>query len=97
MISLFIGIILIKMVILYSLKSYNLTNGVPKNLINIKESTDLSFYIRATEYQKATITITMNNNVSPFTSIITCSYKSLNSNCESKMDRWYFLRKKEIN
>jgi len=65
MISLFIGIILIKMVILYSLKSYNLTNGVPKNLINIKENTDLSFYIRATEYQKATTTITMNNNISP--------------------------------
>ena len=48
MISSIIGIILIKMTILYSSKEYHLTNGIPKSLLNIKGNTGLSFYIRAT-------------------------------------------------
>ena len=62
MISSIIGIILIKMTVLYSSKEYHLTNGVPKNLFNIKENTGLSFYIRAKVYQKA-ITTTVNLNI----------------------------------
>jgi hypothetical protein len=73
MISLIIGLLLFKMTILYSSLEYNLTNGVSKNLLNIKENTHLSFYIRATVYQKAITTLIVNNNVSPFNSITTCS------------------------
>ena len=94
MISLIIGIILIKMAILYSPKGYNLTNGVPKNLLNIKENTELSFYIRATLYQQAITTITVNNNVSPFTLITTCSYKDLNSYCNNRLNRVVFFKQK---
>ena len=84
MISLIIGIILIKLTILNASKEYNLNNGIPKILLNIKENTELSFYIRANIYQKAITTITVNNNASPFKIITTCSYRSLNSNCVSK-------------
>jgi len=94
MISLIIGIILIKMAILYSPKEYNLTNGVPKSLLNIKENTELSFYIRATVYQQAITTITVNNNVSPFTLITTCSYKDLNSYCMNKLNRIVIFKQK---
>ena len=85
MISLIIGIILIKMTILFSIKEYNLTGGVPKNLLNIKENTQLSFYIRANLSQQAITSITVNNDVSPFNLITTSSYKILNSN---KMDEY---------
>ena len=37
-ISLIIGTLLIKMTILYSKKEYNLTSGIPKILLNIKEN-----------------------------------------------------------
>ena len=80
MISLIIELVLFKMTILYSSLKYNLTNRVSKSLLNIKENTHLSFYIRAIVYQKAITTITVNNNVSPFNYISTCSYKDLNSN-----------------
>ena len=63
-------------------------------MLNIKEDTDLSFYIRATVNQQVFTTITVNNNVSPFSSIITCSYKSLNSNCMNKVNRYrIFIQK----
>ena len=52
MIFIIIGILLIKMVILYSSKEYNLTNGVPKSLLNIKENSELSFYITATGFKR---------------------------------------------
>ena len=68
------------MIILYSSKEYNLTNGVPKSLLNIKENSELSFYITATGYQKVITIITVNNDVSPINQIVTCSYKNLNSN-----------------
>ena len=86
-ISLIIGIILIKMTILYSSKEYNLTSGIPKILLNIKENTELSFYIKANVHQKAITTITLNNNISPINVIATCSYKNLNSNCFYKLGR----------
>ena len=81
MISIIIGLLLIKMIILYSSKEYNLNNGVPKSLLNIKENSELSFYITATGYQKVITIITVNNDVSPINQIVTCSYKNLNSNC----------------
>ena len=88
MISSIIGILLIRMAILYSSKEYHLTSGIPKSLFNLKENTGLSFYIRATVYQKAITTITLNNDVSSSNFIITfCSYKSLNSNCISKINK----------
>ena len=93
MISLIIGIILIKMTILFSVKVYNLTSGVPKNLLNIKENTQLSFYIRATLSQQATTTITVNNDVAPFNLITTSSYKSLNSNSMNTINRIIFFKK----
>ena len=93
MISFIIGLLLIKMIILDS-KEYNLANGVPKTLFNIKENTDLSFYIRATVYQKAFITITVNNNVSPFKIITTCSYKSIHSNCFTKINKFMVFKQK---
>lgn len=64
MISLIIGMLLIKMTILYSKKEYNLTSGVPKILLNIRENTELSFYLKATAYQMAITTITLNSNIS---------------------------------
>ena len=94
MISLIIGILLIKMTILYSKKEYNLTSGIPKILLNIRENTDLSFYLKATAYQKAVTTITLNNDISPFTLIVTWSYKSLNSDCFNKLNRVVFFKKK---
>ena len=94
MISLIIGMLLIKMTILYSKKEYNLTSGVPKILLNIRENTDLSFYLKATAYQMAITTITLNSNISPFGLIVTCSYKSLNSNCFNKLNRAVFFKKK---
>ena len=94
MISLIMRVILIKIAILYSIKEYNLTSGVPKNLINIKEYTQLSFYIRATVSQQAITTITVNNDVSPFTLITTSSYKSLNSNSMNILNRIIFFKKK---
>ena len=94
MISLIIGIILIKMIILKSSKEYNLTNGIPKTLLNIKENTDLSFYIKGTVYQKVFTTITVNNNVSPFKIFTTCSYKSQNSNCVSKVNKLISFKQK---
>ena len=94
MISLIIGLLLFKMTILYSSIEYNLTSGVSKSLLNIKENTHLSFYIRATVYQKAITTLTVNNNVSPFNSITTCSYKDLNSNCYDKLDKIIFFKQK---
>ena len=94
MISLIMRVILIKIAILYSIKEYNLTSGVPKNLINIKEYTQLSFYIRATVSQQAITTITVNNDVSPFTLITTSSYKSLNSNSMNTINRIIFFKKK---
>ena len=97
MISLIIGLLLFKMTILYSSIEYNLTSGAQRSLVNIKENTHLSFYIRATVYQKAIMTITVNNNVSPFNSITTCSYKDLNSNCYNKLDKIISFKKKEIN
>jgi len=88
MISSIIGILLIRMAISYSSKKYHLTSGIPKSLFNLKENTGLSFYIRATVYQKAITTITLNNDVSSSNFIITfCSYKSLNSNCISKINK----------
>jgi len=88
MISSIIGILLIRMAILYSSKEFHLTSGIPKSLFNLKENTGLSFYIRATVYQKAITTITLNNDVSSSNFIITfCSYKSLNSNCISKINK----------
>ena len=50
MISLFIGLLLFKMTILYYSKEYNLTNWVSKSFLNIKEYTGLSFYIRVAQY-----------------------------------------------
>jgi len=97
MISLIIGLLLFKMTILYYSKEYNLTNGVSKSLLNIKEYSDLSFYIRATANQKAITIITVNNNVSPLNLIISCSYKDLNSNCFDKVSQFLFFIKKEIN
>ena len=94
MISLIIGLLLIKMIILNPSKEYNLTNGIPKTLLNIKENTELSFYIRATVSQKAFTTITVNNNISPFKIITTCSYKSLNSNCVSKLNKFIVFKQK---
>ena len=94
MISLIMRVILIKIAILYSLKEYNLTSGVPKNLLNIKENTQLSFYIRATVSQQAITTITVNNDVSPFTLITTSSYRSLNSNSMNTINRVIFFKKK---
>jgi len=93
MISFIIGLLLIKMIILDS-KEYNLINGIPKTLFNIKENTDLSFYIRATVYQKAFTTITVNNNVSPFKIITTCSYKSIHSNCFTKINKFMVFKQK---
>ena len=81
MISLIIGLFLIKISIIYSLEEYNLNNGVPKSLFNIKENAALSFYISTTGYQKVIAYITLNNDDSPINSIEACSYKSLNSNC----------------
>ena len=82
------SIVLIKMTILYSSKEYHLINGMPKSLLNIKENTGLSFYIRATVFQKAITTITLNNDVSSPNFIVTfCSYKSLNSNCVTKINK----------
>ena len=95
MVSLIIGILLIKMIILYSSKEYNLTNGIPKILLNIEENTELSFYISATVYQKAITTITVNNNDSPFNIITTCSYKSLDSNCVSKLNKFIVFKQNE--
>ena len=91
MISLIIGLLLFKMTILYSSIEYNLTSGVSKSLLNIKENTHLSFYIRATVYQKAIMTITVNNNVSPFNYISTCSYKDINSNCYDQFNQVIFF------
>ena len=82
------------MIIFYSLKVYNLTNGAHINLLKIKENTELSFYISATMYQKAISTIFVNNNVSPFSIIATCSYKSLNSNFISKLNKFLVFKQK---
>ena len=94
MISLIIGILIIKLTILNASKDYNLNNGIPKILLNIKENTGLSFYIRASIYQKAFTTITVNNNASPFKIITTCSYKNLNSNCVSKLNKFITFKQK---
>ena len=94
MISIIIGILLIKMIILYSSKEYNLTNGVPKSLLNIKENSELSFYITATGYQKVITIITVNNDVSPINQIVTCSYKSLNSNCFDTLKQILLFKQK---
>ena len=94
MISLIIGLLLFKMTILYSSLEYNLTNGVSKSLLNIKEYSGLSFYIRATASQKAITTITVNNNVSPLNVITTCSYKDLNSNCFDQLNQVIFFKHK---
>ena len=94
MISLIIGILIIKLTILNASKDYNLNNGIPKILLNIKENTELSFYIKASIYQKAFTTITVNNNASPFKIITTCSYKSLNSNCVSKLNKFIVFKQK---
>ena len=94
MISLIIGLLLFKMTILYSSLKYNLTSGVSKSLLNIKEYTQLSFYIRATVYQTAITTITVNNNVSPINPIVTCSYKSIDSDCLDKKEQIAIFSKK---
>ena len=94
MISLIIGLLIFKMTILYSSLKYNLTNGVSKSLLNIKENTHLSFSIRATVYQKAIITIIVNNNVSPFNYISTCSYKDLNLNSYDRLNQIMSFKQK---
>ena len=95
MISSIIGILLIRMAILYSSKEFHLTSGIPKSLFNLKENTGLSFYIRATVYQKAITTITLNSDVSSTNFIISfCSYKSLNSNCISKINKILVFKQK---
>ena len=95
MISSIVGILLIKMTILYSSKEYHLTNGVPKSLLNIKENTGLSFYIRATVFQKAITSITLNNDVSSPNFIVTfCSFKGLNSNCVTKINKILVFKQK---
>jgi len=83
------------MTILYSSQEYNLSNGIPKSLFNIKENIGLSFYTRAAVYQKAITTITLNSDVSSINFIISfCSYKSLNSNCISKINKILVFKQK---
>ena len=94
MISLIIGLFLIKISIIYSLEEYTLNNGVPKSLFNIKENSELSFYIRTTGYQKVIAYITLNNDDSPINSIEACSYKSLNSNCFDTLNQILSFKRK---
>ena len=94
MISLIIGILLIKISIIYSLEEFNLNNGVPKSLFNIKENAALSFYISTTGYQKVIAYITLNNDDSPINSIEACSYKSLNSNCFDTLNQKLSFKRK---
>ena len=108
MISLIIGILLIKMSFLYSSKEYHLASGIPKKLVDINSNTHLSFYIRANVFQKAISSIKaaflirkiltniiVNNNVSPFNLITVCSYKSISSNCFSQLNKIIAFKQKE--
>ena len=81
MISLIIGLLLIKMTILYSSIEKILYSGKQYCEVNIKENTKLSFYIKAIANQKIKATIHMKPNAAPFNSITICSYKKLNSSC----------------
>ena len=96
MISLIIGIFLIKMSIIYSLEEYILNNGVTKSVFHIKENSALSFYIRVTAYQKVIAYITLNYDDSPFKSIQACSYKSLNSNCFETLNHLLSFKRKGL-
>ena len=92
MISLIIGILLIKISIIYSLERYTLNNGVTRSLFNIKENSSLYFSIGTTSYQKIIAYITLDNDDSSINTIQACSYNNLNSTCFYILNQMSFKR-----